>query len=91
MCNRVSGKFCFSESKTKARHGIPFLVFVQSARQLERTMNPVALDRQSVVPLYYQIQQQLLQQIRAGHLKVGDPVPSEGLGIRAGAAVRGSG
>src|SRR5438445_8619549 len=40
-------------------------------------MNPVALDRQSVVPLYYQIQQQLLEQIRAGHLKVGDPVPSE--------------
>jgi len=28
-------------------------------------MNPVALDRQSVVPLYYQIQQQLLEQIRA--------------------------
>jgi DNA-binding GntR family transcriptional regulator len=24
-----------------------------------------------------QIQQQLLEQIRAGHLKVGDPVPSE--------------
>ena len=40
-------------------------------------MNPVALDRQSVVPLYYQIQQQLLEQIRAGHWKVGDPVPSE--------------
>ena len=29
-------------------------------------MNPVALDRQSVVPLYYQIQQQLLEQIAQG-------------------------
>jgi GntR family transcriptional regulator len=35
------------------------------------------LDRQSVVPLYYQIQQQLLAQIRSGGLKAGQPVPSE--------------
>lgn len=35
------------------------------------------LDRQSVIPLYYQIQQRLLQQIRSGALKVGQPVPSE--------------
>jgi GntR family transcriptional regulator len=40
-------------------------------------MNEVAIDRQSVVPLYYQIQQQLLEQIRSGQLKVGEPVPSE--------------
>jgi GntR family transcriptional regulator len=40
-------------------------------------MNPVDLDRQSVVPLYYQIQQQLLEQIRSGRLNVGDSVPSE--------------
>jgi DNA-binding GntR family transcriptional regulator len=35
------------------------------------------LDRQSVVPLYYQIQQRLLEQIRSGELKAGQPVPSE--------------
>jgi len=36
-----------------------------------------ALDRHSVVPLYYQIQQHLLEQIRAGVLKPGEPIPSE--------------
>ena len=36
-----------------------------------------ALDRLSVVPLYYQIQQSLLEQIRSGSLKAGQPVPSE--------------
>ncbi|HUI75180.1 MAG TPA: GntR family transcriptional regulator [Candidatus Acidoferrum sp.] len=35
------------------------------------------LDRQSVVPLYYQIQQRLLEQIRSGKLRVGQPIPSE--------------
>jgi len=35
------------------------------------------LDRQSVVPLYYQIQQRLLEQIRSGELKAGNLVPSE--------------
>src|SRR5579864_5010432 len=35
------------------------------------------LDRRSVVPLYYQIQQHLLGQIRSGRLRPGDPVPSE--------------
>ncbi len=35
------------------------------------------LDRRSVVPLYYQIQQYLLARIRGGELKAGDPVPSE--------------
>lgn len=40
-------------------------------------MHRVALDRQSVIPLYYQIQQALLEQIRTGALKVGQPVPSE--------------
>jgi GntR family transcriptional regulator len=36
-----------------------------------------ALDRRSVVPLYYQIQQHLLDQIRAGVLKPGELIPSE--------------
>jgi len=40
-------------------------------------VNRVVLDRQSVIPLYYQIQQALLEQIRSGSLKVGQPVPSE--------------
>ena len=35
------------------------------------------LDRQSIVPLYYQIQQSLLEGIRSGQLKAGKPVPSE--------------
>jgi GntR family transcriptional regulator len=35
------------------------------------------LERQSVVPLYYQIQQRLLEQIRSGALKPGQPVASE--------------
>jgi GntR family transcriptional regulator len=36
-----------------------------------------ALDRRSVVPLYFQIQQHLLEQIKAGRLKPGSPIPSE--------------
>jgi GntR family transcriptional regulator len=36
-----------------------------------------ALDRHSVVPLYYQIRRSLLEQIRSGALKSGDMVPSE--------------
>ena len=44
------------------------------------------LDRESVVPLYYQIQQRLLDLIREGKLKAGKPLPSEeeissGLGV----------
>jgi GntR family transcriptional regulator len=35
------------------------------------------LDRHSVVPLYYQIQQHLFEQIRAGILRPGKPIPSE--------------
>lgn len=40
-------------------------------------MAAVILDRQSVVPLYYQIQQRLIEQIRSGELKPGDLLPSE--------------
>jgi GntR family transcriptional regulator len=40
-------------------------------------VNLPAVDRQSVIPLYYQIRQGLLDQIRAGALKAGEPVPSE--------------
>ena len=40
-------------------------------------MNLPVLDRQSAVPLYYQIQQHLLGQIRSGNLKPGAPIPSE--------------
>lgn len=36
-----------------------------------------ALNRQSVMPLYYQIQQHLLGQVRSGALKSGQPIPSE--------------
>jgi GntR family transcriptional regulator len=44
---------------------------------VERPVSQFALDRKSVIPLYYQIQQRLLEQIRSGALKVGQPVPSE--------------
>lgn len=40
-------------------------------------MGTVILDRQSVVPLYYQIQQGLSEQIRCGELKPGQIMPSE--------------
>lgn len=40
-------------------------------------MDTLNLDRQSVVPLYFQIQQQLLEHIRQGRLKPGKPLPSE--------------
>lgn len=33
------------------------------------------LDRHSVLPLYYQIQQRLLQQIQSGVFKLGEPLP----------------
>lgn len=40
-------------------------------------MLPFAIDRQSVIPLYYQIQQRVLEKIRTGELKAGDSLPSE--------------
>lgn len=40
-------------------------------------MDLLDLDRHSVIPLYYQIQQHLLQDIRSGRLKPGKPLPSE--------------
>jgi len=43
----------------------------------ERPVNSFVLDRQSILPLYYQIQRQLLDRIRSGQLKGGDPLPSE--------------
>jgi GntR family transcriptional regulator len=36
------------------------------------------LDRRSSVPLYYQLQEILHQQIASGRFRVGDPLPSEG-------------
>jgi GntR family transcriptional regulator len=35
------------------------------------------VDPESPVPIYYQIREQLRQQILSGHLKPGDPLPSE--------------
>ena len=40
-------------------------------------MDSLNLDRQSAVPLYFQIHQHLLQEIRSGRLKAGKPLPSE--------------
>ncbi|MFZ0589200.1 MAG: GntR family transcriptional regulator [Bryobacteraceae bacterium] len=35
------------------------------------------VNRNGILPLYYQIQQQLFERIRLGELKAGDPIPSE--------------
>ena len=35
------------------------------------------LDRHSAIPLYYQIQQRLSEEIRSGRLRPADPIPSE--------------
>jgi GntR family transcriptional regulator len=40
-------------------------------------LDSFTLDRHSPLPLYYQIQQMLLGNIRSGFLKAGDPLPSE--------------
>ncbi|HEV2196664.1 MAG TPA: GntR family transcriptional regulator [Candidatus Acidoferrum sp.] len=40
-------------------------------------MDSLNLDRHSVVPLYFQIHQHLLQEIRSGQFKAGRPLPSE--------------
>ncbi len=37
---------------------------------------PAPLDRRSGIPLYHQIQQRLLDRIRSGELKPGEPLPS---------------
>lgn len=47
------------------------------SRQLGCKVDSLNLDRHSVVPLYYQIQQHLLRNIRSGRLKPGKPLPSE--------------
>ncbi len=36
-----------------------------------------ALDKNSFIPMYAQIQTQLLEMIQTGHLRAGDPLPSE--------------
>jgi GntR family transcriptional regulator len=41
-----------------------------------RKPRPSPLDRKSGIPLYHQIQQRLLDQIRSGELKPGEPLPS---------------
>lgn len=40
-------------------------------------MNLAPLDRESVIPLYYQIRERLLEQIRTGVFKPGQSLPSE--------------
>jgi len=47
------------------------------SRQLGCEVDSLNLDRHGVIPLYYQIQQHLLHDIRSGRLKAGRPLPSE--------------
>lgn len=42
-----------------------------------KLLTPSVIDRDSVIPLYYQIQRQLLAKISARELKAGDPLLSE--------------
>jgi GntR family transcriptional regulator len=44
----------------------------------EREWRPPGLDRRISVPLYYQLQELLHQQIASGRFRVGDALPSEG-------------
>lgn len=48
----------------------------ESTRNRIGRPRPLALDRRSGIPLYHQIQQRLLEQIRSGELKPGEPLPS---------------
>ena len=56
---------------------LPHYIDVQLYRQLGWFLDLPNLDRHSAVPLYYQIQQGLLEHIRSGKLKPGKPIPSE--------------
>jgi GntR family transcriptional regulator len=58
----ISGEFALRSGKTKG------------AREIA---NLQPLDKNSFVPLYFQIQARLLKQIRSGQLKPGDSVPAE--------------
>ena len=44
---------------------------------LENGMEEFKLDRNTPVPLYYQLKQYLIGQVRSGKLKVGDMLPTE--------------
>jgi GntR family transcriptional regulator len=46
-------------------------------RELEASLTPKQLDRRSFVPLYYQLQEVLKEQIESGVWHPGDPLPSE--------------
>jgi GntR family transcriptional regulator len=44
----------------------------------EKTRHPVqALDKNGFIPLYYQIQSALMEQIQSGELSEGDPLAAE--------------
>ena len=49
----------------------------QLSIQLEDHLAPITIDRTSVVPLYFQIRESLLAEIRSGRLRAGDPLLSE--------------
>lgn len=51
---------------------------IASKQPATHEMQFVPLDRNSFTPMYFQIQAQLLEKIQAGHLRPGDPLPSEG-------------
>src|SRR6266487_2784197 len=67
---------------------LPFVVVMATRAQPEKagqadvrgaaSWTLPGLDRRSSVPLYYQLQEILHQQIASGRFKVGDPLPSEG-------------
>lgn len=50
---------------------------IESSDELSQERDQTALDRTSVVPLYYQLQEVLKQQIESGRWGPGDPLPPE--------------
>lgn len=59
-----------------------------SRMEKNRTPRPCPLDRRSGIPLYQQIQQRLLDQIRAGEFEPGEPLPSiERIAARMGVSL----
>lgn len=73
----IPGAFVKSEILLDKVKGVKYMSGCLYDRSGAPILETFAVDRDSVVPLYYQIQRQLLGQIQSGELKGGDPLPSE--------------
>jgi GntR family transcriptional regulator len=66
-----------ARSSGKPAEGARLRLGADDQRSAERGWTPPGLDRRSSVPLYYQLQELLHQQIASGRFRVGDTLPSE--------------